>query len=91
MWWFGFGFKERGAKIGGDLKQIGGKPSPFALPSDVFGPCGGSGKSDLRWKIDHGKQPLVHLGCACCSVVAGFVAKFWEYFVEVLGFTFWVI
>ena len=45
----------------------------------------------LWWKIDHGEQPLVHLGCACCSVVVGFVAKFWEYFVEVLSFIFWVI
>ena len=45
----------------------------------------------LWWKIDHGEQPLVHLGCAYCFVVAGFVAKFWEYFVEVLGFIFWVI
>nr|POE76952.1 hypothetical protein CFP56_34230 [Quercus suber] len=40
----------------------------------------------LWWKIDHGEQPLVHLGCAFYSVVAGFVAKFLEYFVEVLGF-----
>ena len=39
--WFGFGFKERGAKISGDLKQIGREPGPFALPSDVFGHCGG--------------------------------------------------
>ena len=39
----------------------------------------------LWWKIDHGEQPLVHLGCACYSVVAGFVTKFGEYFVEVFG------
>ena len=45
----------------------------------------------LWWKIDHGEQPLVHLGYACYSIAARFVAKFWEYFVEVLGLIFWVI
>ena len=38
---------ERRAKIGGDLKQINGEPNAFTLPSNIFGPCGGSGRSNL--------------------------------------------
>ena len=73
------------------MKQIGSEPDPFALPSDVFGPCDGGGRSDLVVEDSHGEQPLIHLGCACCFVVVGFKEKFWEYFVEVLGLIFWVI
>ena len=73
------------------MKQIGGELGPFALPSDVFRLVVAMADRTLWWKIDHVEQPLVHLGCACCSVVVGFVVKFWEYFVEVLGFIFWVI
>nr|POE89707.1 bahd acyltransferase dcr [Quercus suber] len=50
-----------------------------AMSSDLVVPMA---DRTLWWKIDHGKQPLVHLGCAFYSVAVGFVAKFWEYFVE---------
>ena len=39
--------RERGAEVGSGLKQIGDEPDLFALTSDVFGPCGGDGRSDL--------------------------------------------
>nr|POE70261.1 hypothetical protein CFP56_36525 [Quercus suber]POE70262.1 hypothetical protein CFP56_36526 [Quercus suber] len=74
MWWFGFGFKERGAKIGHDLKQISNEPSPFALPNDVFGPCGGDGRSDLVVEDRPWRAIPRSFRLCCYSVVAGFVA-----------------
>ena len=74
----GFGFKERGAKIDGDLKQINDEPGPFALPSDVFGPCGGGDKSDLAvedrpWRATPRSFRMCLLFCCywICSKILG--------------------
>ena len=91
--------RERGVEVGGDL-DLGLKREGLRLAVNLtlsLFPVMSSNLvvavaiQTLWWKINHGEQPLVHLGCAFCSIVAGFVVKFWEYFVKVLGLIFWVI
>ena len=83
--------RERGVEVGGGL-DLGLKREGLRLaviwsrsvvnPALLLFPAMSSdlvvvvAYGTLWWKINHGEQPLIHLGCACCFVVAGFKVKF---------------
>ena len=83
--------RERGVEVGGGL-DLGLKREGLRLaviwsrsvvnPALLLFPAMSSdlvvvvAYGTLWWKINHGEQPLIHLGCACCFVVVGFKVKF---------------